>query len=150
MRERCKPELNAAHFFVFEHGRGGLSIVWMVSKNSNNVPKQVPASGPKISTGGDSFGHQIAGNIGSVQIGDVHHQTTQPAIPARDYRAEWLALSNKMRHLTPRQETLRSPPPTFSRLLRAALFFSQKPLERQSVTYGGCSRFGSPGNVCLM
>jgi hypothetical protein len=97
VRERCKPELNAAHFFVFEHGRGGLSIVWMVSKNSNNVPKQVPASGPKISTGGDSFGHQIAGNIGSVQIGDVHHQTTQPAIPARDYRAEWLALSNKMR-----------------------------------------------------
>ena len=52
---------------------------------------------PLISNNGKVYGAQMAGNSGSVHIGDVNHVVPPPQI-VRDYRAEWLSLADKMRN----------------------------------------------------
>jgi hypothetical protein len=74
-----------------------LGAVGMMITNADAKPVDLTEPAPLISNSGKIYGSQVAGNSGSVHIGDVNHVAPAPQI-LRDYRAEWLSLADKMRN----------------------------------------------------
>jgi hypothetical protein len=74
-----------------------LGAVGMMTTSADAKTVSLAEPAQLISNSGTVYGSQVAGNSGSVHIGDVNHVAPTPHI-VRDYRAEWLSLADKMRN----------------------------------------------------
>ena len=73
------------------------SIYWLLGKRQERS-KTSGDVGTMNVLGSSNVGHQVAGNVGPVHIGDNFHQASSPpSTQAKDYSAEWRKLADDMR-----------------------------------------------------